>query len=490
MQAFHSKRWRHAAGVTLFALASVACALAQAGQARSPAAAASTASAPDYPRLAEPDGMPTRTVWQQEETKRKSLAISAQATTTGTVSYNGGNGTMGVISGSPKVVLVFYGSQWGTASTNANGNTVFSNDPSGSAPYMQQMLKGLGTNGELWSGTFTQYCDGPSVATGATSCPSGAAHIGYPVGSVFYSAWYDNSAAAPAQATQQQLAAEAQKAASFFGLADPVIDRYTLYVIASPTGTHPGGFNTNEPDPFCAWHSNASTSYGSIQYINMPYVMDLGDECWAHTVNSGTAGALDGVSIVLGHEYAETLTDPIPISGWVNLPLQADGEVADECMPGGSSPGGDITMSTGTFAMQRTWSNDTNSCALTHPVALGGGQGALSVSPNPLRVTSGGGTVFGLVTVTNTGPGEVTNVRVTETGTSSTGGTMFLGLDGCSGANLGAGSSCTFKVDYRGLTCTNSSSTGTWTFSIAATGSINTVTLPAIGTSTPAGCRN
>lgn len=490
MQAIHPRRWRQAAGVTFLALASVVCALAHAGHARGHKAATAAASAPDYPRLAEPDGMPTRTVWEQEESRRKTLAIGAQATTSGTVTYNGGNGTMGAISGSPKVVLVFYGSQWGSASADADGNTVFSNDPSGSAPYMQRMLKGLGTNGELWSGTFTQYCDGPSVATGATSCPTGAAHVGYPAGSVLVNVWYDNSTAAPAQATQQQLAAEAQKAATTLGRADTASNRYTLYVIASPTGTHPAGFNTNQTTgAFCAWHTNTSTSYGSLQYINMPYVMDLGDECWGHSVNTGAAGVLDGVSIVLGHEYAETLTDPIPISGWVNLPLQADGEVADECMPGGSSPGGDITMSTGTFAMQRTWSNDTNSCALTHPVALGG-QGGLSANPASLKITSSGGTVITPVTITNTGPGELTNVRVTMPVNPGTPGTMFMGADGCTGANLAAGSSCTFNVDYRGLTCNTSPRTGSWSFSITATGSINTITLPATGTALPSSCRN
>jgi serine protease len=32
------------------------------------------------------------------------------------------------------------------------------------APYLQQLFKGLGTGGELWSGVMTQYCQG--VATG------------------------------------------------------------------------------------------------------------------------------------------------------------------------------------------------------------------------------------------------------------------------------------------------------------------------------------
>ena len=45
-------------------------------------------------------------------------------------------------------------------------------------PRLQGFFKGLGTGAETWSGVMTQYCKG--VASGATSCPAGSAHVGLP----------------------------------------------------------------------------------------------------------------------------------------------------------------------------------------------------------------------------------------------------------------------------------------------------------------------
>src|SRR5882724_1581601 len=72
------------------------------------------------------------------------LAILTQLT------YGGGNSGVGVTTGSPKIYLVFWGSQWGTSSTNAKGDTTLSNDPAGSASVVQEFFKGLGTGGEGW----------------------------------------------------------------------------------------------------------------------------------------------------------------------------------------------------------------------------------------------------------------------------------------------------------------------------------------------------
>ena len=51
------------------------------------------------------------------------------------LNYGGGIDGIGVTTGQEKVYMVFYGSQWGTQSTNANGDVVLSGDPSGQAPY-------------------------------------------------------------------------------------------------------------------------------------------------------------------------------------------------------------------------------------------------------------------------------------------------------------------------------------------------------------------
>ena len=72
----------------------------------------------------------------------------------------------------------FYCSQWGTAG-HQRWRHHPSSDPSGQAPYQQELYKGLGTGGELWSGVMTQYCDGVSVGA-QTGAASRTQHVAYP----------------------------------------------------------------------------------------------------------------------------------------------------------------------------------------------------------------------------------------------------------------------------------------------------------------------
>src|SRR5260370_6236113 len=139
--------------------------------------------------------------------------------------------------------MVLYGSQWGTESTNANGDVVLSGDPSGQAPYQQELYKGLGTGGELWSGVMTQYCDG--VAVGAQTCPaSNTHHVAYPSGGVLAGVWVDESTASPNQATGHQLGVEAVNAAAHFGNTTAASNPDAQYIIVAPHHTHPHGHNT------------------------------------------------------------------------------------------------------------------------------------------------------------------------------------------------------------------------------------------------------
>jgi len=72
-----------------------------------------------------------------------------------------------------------------------------------------------------------------------------------------------------------------------------------------------------------------------------------------------------------GHEYAETITDPAPTTGWFDTAdTVSGGEIADKCVWGGtvfglSDPDGDVTLSTGSFAMQSLWSNAAGACVMT-----------------------------------------------------------------------------------------------------------------------------
>ena len=189
-----------------------------------------------------------------QDAKMKAYAAAHPSTTaaaTGpqTLSYGGGIDGIGVTSGHSKVYLIFQGTQWGTAGTSG-GNTTFSNDAAGAAPVAQNMFKGIGTGNELWSAELTQWCDGPNVAVGATSCPANAAHIPYQTGGVLSGVWYDNAAAAPAAATGHQLGVEAVNAASHFGNTTAASNRYAYYVILSPKGTNPDNYQGQ----YCAWH--------------------------------------------------------------------------------------------------------------------------------------------------------------------------------------------------------------------------------------------
>ncbi|MDQ2906889.1 MAG: hypothetical protein M3Y81_25550, partial [Chloroflexota bacterium] len=331
-----------------------------------------------------------------------------------TLSYGGGIDGTGVTSGTEKVYLVFWGTQWGTQSTAGNGNLTFSNDSLGGAPHVQNLFKGLGTGNELWSGTMTQYCDGPGVSTGATSCPAGAPHVGYPAGGPLAGVWYDNSASEPDPASGNQLATEAITAAGHFGNTTTASNRYSQYVILSATGTNPDNYQSGG---FCAWHDYngdsflsggaASSPYGDIAFTNLPYALDAGASCGQNFVNSGSAGTLDGYTIIEGHEYAETVTDQNPAGGWTN---SSNGEEnGDECawinpgLPGGS---GNVSMGNGSYAMQSTWSNDTNECALSHPLVTSGpatNDFSLNATPTSLSMTTGGSTTSAVGTAVTSG---------------------------------------------------------------------------------------
>jgi hypothetical protein len=320
--------------------------------------------------------------------------------------YGGGVDGIGVTTGKPKVYLIFYGSQWGTSSTDANGNLTFSGDPRAAAPRLQQFFKGVGTNNELWSGTQTQYCEG--VATGSQTCPASAAHVGYPTGGALAGVWADTGAASPTQANGHQLGVVAVAAASHFGNTTPAANRSAQYVVVSPTGTRPDGFNT-PGGGFCAWHDwngdttltggAISSTVGDIAFTNMPYVTDAGTSCGQNFVNSGSAGTLDGFTIVNGHEYAETITDQNPPGGWTDT---SGFENSDKCawISSGQGASANVTFATGTFAVQSNWSNDFNNatggCELTHPIVGGGGGGNTVTVTNPGNRTGTVGTATSL----------------------------------------------------------------------------------------------
>ena len=403
--------------------------------------------------------------------KMRSYAATHQASTlsTGpeTLAYGGGIDGIGVTSGTPRVYLVFWGTQWGTAGTDSNGNTTFSNDPSHGAPYLQQLFKGLGTNNELWSGVMTQYCDGSLVANGATSCPTAAPRVGYPTGGDLAGVWYDNSAAEPTTASGHQIGVEAVNAAGHFGNTTAASNRYAQYVVLSATGLNPDSYKNQG---FCAWHDYngdstlsggaVSSPYGDIAFTNMPYVMDLGASCGQGFVNS--PGTLDGYSIVEGHEYAETVTDQNPAGGWTNHQNNSFGgeETGDECawISSGQGASADVTTATGTFAMQSVWSNDTNRCDISHAIVTSAPANDFSISDNPTSsgtVTSGNSATTTVSTAVTSGSAQTVNLSASGLPAGTT------AIFNPASVTAGAGST---------LTLTTSASTPTGSYNVTITG--------------------
>ena len=390
---------------------------------------------------------------------------SPAATGPNTLTYGGGIDGIGVTSGTPKIYLVFWGTQWGTQSTNSQGNLTFSGDTAGAAPYVQNLFKGLGTGNELWSGVMTQYCDGSAVSSGASSCPTGAAHVGYPTGGALAGVWYDNSSAEPSAASGHQIAQEAVNAASHFGNTTAASNRFAQYDILSPTGTDPDNYQTGG---FCAWHDyngdstlsgggGVTSPSGDIAFTNMPYVVDAGTSCGQNFVNS--SGTLDGFSIVGGHEYAETVTDQNPAGGWTNP--SSGQENGDECawISSGQGASANVTMGNGSYAMQSTWSNDTNQCDISHTiVGGGGGSNGFSISANPtsLSVAQGSSGTSTINTAVTSGSASTVSLSAS---VSPSGPTASL-----SSSSVTAGNSSTLTVNVG-----SSVAAGTYTVTVTGT---------------------
>jgi len=226
--------------------------------------------------------------------------------------YNGGP-----IQTAPQIYVVFWGSAW-------NG----SGDPNGVAARIKAFDAIMG--GSRWLNTVTQYTQ------------SGGQHVGNAAGS-FKGSYVDTTSSPPSRPSQSQLAAEAAKAAAHFG--NSSIN--ASYVVALPHGIRPSGFGTQ----YCAYHSTTSAG---VPWTNLPYLPDVGASCGAGSVNS--PGTLDGVSIVGGHEQAETETDPTASNGWID----GNGEeIGDKCawisLENNPNAGG--------YPTQPLWSNASSGCA-------------------------------------------------------------------------------------------------------------------------------
>jgi hypothetical protein len=212
----------------------------------------------------------------------------------------------GPVENAPKVYVVYWGWQ---------------SDPSGEQPYLNNFLSSVG--GTQWLSTVNQY--------------GGGSQSGLLAGT-----WSD-SASVPSHPSDSAIQSEAAKAAGHFGAGT---SSNVEVVVATPTGHSTRGFGTQ----WCAYHG-AVSSDRNVTYTDLPYMTDAGASCGANSVRS----QLDGVSIVEGHEMAETITDPL-LNAWYD---SSGAEIGDKCAWINLST---ITTSKGTFAVQPLWSNAAGGC--------------------------------------------------------------------------------------------------------------------------------
>lgn len=290
---------------------------------------------------------PTVEAMQKAREAEAHEAKNGRPVRTKNLSYHGGSGGIGVET-SPKIYLVLWGSQWDN------------HDPSGEAAILESFLSNVG--GSSWQATVTQYCQG--VASGAVFCNGAGTAAGNQMNSFVNSnSWYDNGSAAPTHPSQSQLAAEAVRAAQHFGNLTAGSNASVQYVIATATGNNASGFGTS----YCAWHSSTSSTDGNVAYTNLPYMTDAGASCGA---NFNGLGPNAGITIVEGHEMAETITDQFPSTGWLDSNGQ---EIGDKCawISSGQGASADVTLTNGvSFPVQSLWSNafngDAGGCVLSY----------------------------------------------------------------------------------------------------------------------------
>ena len=271
--------------------------------------------------------------------------------------HHKGGGTLlfshgGAIDTSARVFIDYWGPQWG-AGFSTGGYT------SGQAQsYVQAFFSGVG--GSSWANSTTQYCQG--VAGGTTTCPAGATRPTNPTGELA-GAWNDPTAL-PSTIRDADIASAALRAVAHFGY-----NANANYMVFTPSGHSTNGFRTT----YCAYHSSASSSSGGVSFSYMPYQPDAAGSCGMNFVNPTNNafgnGYFDGFSIVGGHEYGETITDPFPSSGWLD---GSGAENGDKCawISSGQGAAANIALGGTSFAVQSLWSNAFNSgtggCVLSY----------------------------------------------------------------------------------------------------------------------------
>lgn len=272
----------------------------------------------------------------------------------------------GTVQYTPHVYLLFWGPNWQT-------------DPAqeASATYLGNFFSGLG-NGQAddnWSTITSQYAD-------ATGSPGFSGLV--------YEGAFNDTSTPPSNTSLDQIGAEADTFATNHGITDL---NDAQIIVATQSGTCPQFFQgtgctgTNRND--CGYHSSSNQPF-----INLPYVLDAGTSCGKDAVNPAPGGDNDGWSIVSGALYAGTITDPFPPSGWID-PNDGSG-IANKCagIAAGAAGGPfNLTLATGTFAVESLWSNAAFNGGANGCVATGAIQDSVSIISPGSQASPVGATV-------------------------------------------------------------------------------------------------
>jgi hypothetical protein len=232
---------------------------------------------------------------------------------------------------------------------------------------------------------MTQYCSGTLDAPRTSCAGSNLRPISNPAGQL-KGAWIDETTvsygssaascglAGPSDQGDCDVMLAAQRAAQHFGS----LPDGAMVMVLTPSRLSQPGFASGG---WCAYHwaipSGGSMSAAGLPFSYLPYMPDAGASCGANSVNGGAQGSFDGLSIIGGHEYAESITDPYPGTGWVD---GSGAEAADKCA---WTDLGNRTFGGRQFAVQPIWSNAAGGCVNTGgaPINFGGLGGVLTSSP-------------------------------------------------------------------------------------------------------------
>lgn len=241
-------------------------------------------------------------------------SVLGRASASGNLAWNGGP-----VQTAQKIYIVFWGSKWTTNDQEYKALTGF--------------ISKIGGGG--WINTDTQYYGSNGQITNPSQYLAGT--------------WIDPSSV-PRKPSSSAVGAEAERAVQHFGYGGV----NASYMVAIQSGNDPSGFKTQ----WCAWHSSESESQGVVSFTDFPYQSDAGYSCGSGSVNS--PGTYDGVTIVGGHEEAETQTDPQPSSGWVD---SSGAENGDKC----AWTNLENNPNAGGYPTQPLWDNKISGCAQSGP---------------------------------------------------------------------------------------------------------------------------